>query len=282
MSQLPPYEYEKFARHHQDRFNRIIDLLLALTVFNTIDISYFTYRKILNELSDLERLAAEFGLKQVPELSPAEQQIFAVALAALVRKQFSLRIISLATTFRSGRIPAPFSPGRGIRLTSELDDQSRLKLTEAVRKGAVVTLNGPRYQKYAPDYFVSLIVHSEVGKTLKEQTLKDATSSGSDLVQISPQPSTIGDYCDLYRGRVFSISGTHPDFPPLTECPAGGAPFHPWCRHTLSAVEDGSTVTEAAKKLPPIPQEFISAARANASPAEFMKLWRAHNRSNSP
>jgi|GEM_PF-2866687 len=282
MSQLPPEEYERFTQQHQDRFNRIVDLLLALTVFNSIAISYITYQKILKELSELERLAAEFGVKQVPELSPTEQKIFAVALAALVRKQFSLRIISLAQMFRSGRIPAYFSPGNGIRLTSELDDQSRLKLTEAVRKGAVVTLNGPRHKKYAPDYFVSLIVHSEVGKTLKEQTLKEATNNGSDLVQVSPQPSTIGDYCDLYRGRVFSVSGRHPDFPPLSDCPAGGAPFHPWCRHTLSAVEEGSAAAEAAKKLPPIPQEFIAAARANASPAEFMKLWRAYNRSKSP
>jgi len=37
------------------------------------------------------------------------------------------------------------------------------------------------------------------------------------------------DWCRFYEGKVFSISGASKDYPPLSEAPNGGTPFHPRC-----------------------------------------------------
>jgi hypothetical protein len=36
-------------------------------------------------------------------------------------------------------------------------------------------------------------------------------------------------FCTAYVGKVFSLSGNDPDFPPLDSVPGGGPPFHPNC-----------------------------------------------------
>ena len=58
--------------------------------------------------------------------------------------------------------------------------------------------------------------------------------NGIDLMQFSYH-STSCPVCHPYERKVFSISGTHPDFPPLERRP----PIHPQCAHILvSYVEE--------------------------------------------
>jgi hypothetical protein len=93
--------------------------------------------------------------------------------------------------------------------------------------------NGRSYT-YTLDYYAGLVAHQTQRQAMTLATLMRAQENDFDLVRVSPNPSTIGDYCDAYRGHVFSISGQDPRFPYLGDTPNGGPPFHPWCKHSIS------------------------------------------------
>jgi hypothetical protein len=132
--------------------------------------------------------------------------------------------------------------------------------------------NGRIYQ-YDLSYYMALSAQTMKGRAQKELVLRRAWTLGADLVQVSANPSTIGDYCDLYRGKVFSISGTHAIFPPLAHAPAKGTPFHPWCRHKMSIFDDTRLTEDQQRKLADIPKEFLDLAEKGAGPNEFQKAW---------
>lgn len=52
-----------------------------------------------------------------------------------------------------------------------------------------------------------------------------------DLVQISSHGAV--DWCRHYEGKVFSISGNHPDYPPVASLPNGYNTLHPNCKHVF-------------------------------------------------
>jgi hypothetical protein len=68
-------------------------------------------------------------------------------------------------------------------------------------------------------------------------TVNAMIDAGEDLVMISAHGATDG--CSYYEGKVFSISGTDPKYPPLASTPNGGPPFHPNCAHaTMPYIDD--------------------------------------------
>lgn len=134
-----------------------------------------------------------------------------------------------------------------------------------------------RIYRYDLGYYVALAAHVFKGNLSHQISLTRASRLGSDLVQVSPQRSTIGDYCDLYRGKVFSISGTHRFANPLSLAPAGGTPFHPWCHHWMIPFDESSVSPEKLRELTKIPKDFLDLARNNGSPNDFQRLWRKHN-----
>lgn len=60
-----------------------------------------------------------------------------------------------------------------------------------------------------------------------------------DLVIVSDHPEE-SDLCRPHEGKVYSISGNHPTFKPLSWAIANGL-FHPNCRHTINAYIEGLT-----------------------------------------
>lgn len=50
-----------------------------------------------------------------------------------------------------------------------------------------------------------------------------------DLIRLSNHGAK--DWCRYYEGKVFSISGNHPKYPPVSSLPNGYATLHPRCRH---------------------------------------------------
>lgn len=124
----------------------------------------------------------------------------------------------------------------GFKVSSKLTgDELQRSLRSQLRDGFIQVLgrNG-RIVRYSYDYYTSLQAFTVRQHLIREITINRTVEAGYDLVQISGNPSTVGDFCDLYRGKVFSISGTHTFYSPLAETPNGGPPFHPWCRHTAA------------------------------------------------
>jgi hypothetical protein len=72
-----------------------------------------------------------------------------------------------------------------------------------------------------------------------EGTLNRLKENGMDLVMVSNTGAV--DWCTIYEGRVFSISGRSKTYPRLVLRP----PYHPNCTHTLSAfIEQYATPEE--------------------------------------
>lgn len=145
------------------------------------------------------------------------------------------------------------------------------KLEGSLNKHFVRVLgrNG-RIYTYALDYWVAMQAQMSRALLRRQQSIDRAMEAGMDLVQISNNPSTVGDFCDLYRGKVFSISGQHPFYPPLSSCPNGGTPFHPWCRHIMIPIALDENVAAFAN----IPKKFLDLGLdPEASVNDFQSLW---------
>lgn len=141
---------------------------------------------------------------------------------------------------------------------------------ELTRGFVSVTGTNGRIYRYAMDYLVGLQAFMSRQLLLREISIYRTQEAGFDLVQISPNLSTIGDFCDLYAGRVFSISGTNGFYPPLSSVPNGGTPMHPWCRHYLLPF----TSDVLDPKLADVPDEFLQlGADGSASTNDFQRLW---------
>jgi hypothetical protein len=77
---------------------------------------------------------------------------------------------------------------------------------------------------------------------LSRTTMRDAQTAATldvcaeydnDLVQFSDH-QTECDVCKEFEGKIYSISGKHPDYPKLEESP----PIHPNCEHSLLPTSD--------------------------------------------
>lgn len=150
----------------------------------------------------------------------------------------------------------------------------RALVAERLREGMLELLgaNGKMY-RYDLGYYLSLAATGMKGALQSGLVLGASRALGLDLVQVSSQPSTIGDYCDLYRGKVFSVSGTHPIFPPLSVAPSKGTPFHPWCHHTMSLFDDSRMTAQQKRELAAIPKEFLDLGRRGSGPSAFQSAW---------
>lgn len=99
---------------------------------------------------------------------------------------------------------------------------------DMINEGKLVEVNGRHYQ---PDYYAELVARTKFHDVQSQATQATAEYVGSDLVQVSNHNTTT-PLCMEHEGQVYSISGEHPDYPPLTDTP----PFHPNCLHTLHVV----------------------------------------------
>lgn len=101
--------------------------------------------------------------------------------------------------------------------------------------------------------------------------------SGVDTIIITG-PAT-SDFCDLYVGKVFSISGNNPDYPSISSIPGGGTPFHPHCTHGEAPFVT-RFATPAELKRAVIDDRFVGMNQQQASDA-FAEL-KASNKQPRP
>ena len=108
-------------------------------------------------------------------------------------------------------------------------------LQQRFRDGAVSVIGkGGRRFRFPLDFYAGMVAQNTRAQARSAATLLRAQEAQTDLVQVDAVKSKTGDWCDAYRGRVYSISGGDPNYPPLSALPGGGPPFHPWCRHSVS------------------------------------------------
>ena len=167
--------------------------------------------------------------------------------------------------------------GASIAIQSQLKKMSagrsavlRANMRNAFREGIVSVLgrNG-RYYHYALDYYANMAATRARYQAMSQATLNVCAASGWDLVRVSPNPSTIGDYCDEYRGKVFSISGGNTTYPTVDMLPGGGCPMHPHCRHYLIPFD-------GIDQHGPVDPSFLAmGSQVGVTPNSFQALWKS-------
>lgn len=82
--------------------------------------------------------------------------------------------------------------------------------------------------------YAELVAQTELHQAYQAAKKERALEYESDLMKFS-QHAGACDLCKEYEGEIYSISGNHPDYPPLTpeiECP------HPRCEHSLDSISE--------------------------------------------
>lgn len=91
-----------------------------------------------------------------------------------------------------------------------------------------IEVKGRTYQIHR---YAKLVARTELRKAQTEAALAMAKEYDNDLVEVIGTPGCEGTTvnCDDYIGHIFSISGSNPEYEPLTDTP----PYHPNCRCSI-------------------------------------------------
>ena len=124
----------------------------------------------------------------------------------------------------SGMLAEGLIQGEARRTVSDkLLNELRSKMTD----GQMITIGG---RNYRPDKYAELVARTRLREATTQGTVNTSLQYGNDLIQISIHEDIDGDdICNQYEGKVYSISGTDPDYPVADVLP----PFHPNCRHVV-------------------------------------------------
>lgn len=142
--------------------------------------------------------------------------------------------------------------------SEQLNRKLRKKIARDFRDApvSVIGKNG-RTINYPLSYYAAMVAHNSKYQAQSLTVVARALEVGHDLVQISPQPSIHGDWCDLFKNGVFSITGRTPGFATLDQLPNNGAPFHPWCRHTMKIFDPSGYSAAQLEGLGQIDQKWL-------------------------
>lgn len=127
----------------------------------------------------------------------------------------------------------------------------RKELRKVANNGMVEVVN-PRsglVTTFKPNHYADLVFQTKTREATVIATAGRLQDSGIDLVEIIGSNSA--NFCTAFVGKVFSLSGKHPTYPPFDSLPHGGPPFHPRCSKSIVAfVEELATADERRKSEP--------------------------------
>jgi hypothetical protein len=107
----------------------------------------------------------------------------------------------------------------------QISDRIQESFEKQLKNEQFITINGRNYQ---PEPYSRMVARSRVAEASNQANVNAALQYGIDLVQVDIHAGSC-EACDPFQGKIYSISGNDPQFPPLDERP----PYHPNCRHQL-------------------------------------------------
>jgi hypothetical protein len=126
----------------------------------------------------------------------------------------------------AGVLVATTKYNKGIaHLTSaDMAAKIRAKLIDRIQGGNFIKINGRFYDLKS---YSELVARTRMRESQTDAVIETCKEFENDLVEI-PEHESVCEECIPHIGKVFSISGDHPDYPLL---PDGGPPWHPndWC-----------------------------------------------------
>lgn len=103
-----------------------------------------------------------------------------------------------------------------------------LKIGAIVGEARLVNVRGRNYEL---EYYTEMVARTELRRGQSEATKALCSDYECDLVEFSAHAKPC-DECAGLEGQVFSISGKHPTYPPLTA--DATPPIHPNCEHSIA------------------------------------------------
>lgn len=153
----------------------------------------------------------------------------AVEDPALLRQVGAGKALGLTREETARRIASTLRDGATRRLRGRVspDVAERLRQIAAGQYVPIVDRRG-WMRRFRLRQYARLVGHTWAMAASNEGTLRAAPRLGTDLVQVSVHTNVPDEACQRIQGKVFSISGASPDFPPMG---AVRLPVHPNCRH---------------------------------------------------
>lgn len=97
-------------------------------------------------------------------------------------------------------------------------------------------------KRYTVHYYAEMVARTKFHQAHSQATLIQSQNYGTDLVQVSSHNTTTA-ICIPFEGNIYSISGTHLYFPPLTDTP----PYHPNCLHLTYPTFESGLITQGIR-----------------------------------
>jgi predicted transcriptional regulator len=113
-------------------------------------------------------------------------------------------------------------------------------------------INGRHYD---PKKYAEMVTRTMTRQAQTNGTINRTLEAGVDTVMVTAHGAQDG--CGFYEGKAFSISGTHPDYPPLDSLPNGGPPFHPNCKHVLAPFVESFASGAEKRRAQGVPSEAL-------------------------
>ena len=204
ISRNVPEAYSRGAEFAQER-------LRALDVTRRVDLGANVHRTAVNVIADqmtLDLLGANSSIRrQVSDFLRRTQQQY------LEERQINRNIAQ-------GLVQ-----GESRNTTS---DRIYQDLVERMNDEKFISINGRNYE---PKTYAELVARTRTREATTRGTINSTLQYGLDLVQISVHENPC-PICQKFQGKIYSLTGTDPDFPVLKEQP----PYHPNCEHVLLPV----------------------------------------------
>jgi hypothetical protein len=113
---------------------------------------------------------------------------------------------------------------------------------------------------FSAGYYAKMVAVTKTRQAVCQSRHARLADLGLDLVTIVGKISN--NFCSAYLDKVFSISGNHPKYPPLSSLPGGGPPFHPNCsKSTAPFVEELATPAETDAAEPDADLQAMTATK---------------------
>jgi hypothetical protein len=162
----------------------------------------------------------------------------AVPEGALLQQVGRARVLGLAPDDLQRRIAQTLRDGATQRLRGQLPADV-LRRLQTIAEGRFIPIVGRDgiERRYSMRFYSETVARTWSMAAANEAALAMAEQFGTDLVQF-PVHSGACPICIPWQGKIFSRTGQHPDFPPLSTI--GTPPLHPNCRHRLLPVIEAS------------------------------------------
>ena len=183
----------------------------------------------------------EIGLTSIPDLNPAIHQEALQVLVNNLQDSLAEGHDGIAKGYRRLVKRTQLTAARDKLVTEQIAQgvgagKARREVSKRIMQELIselgdkpLVINGRHYD---PKSYAEMVARTMTREAQTAGTVNRCLEAGVDTVMITAHGAKDG--CGFYEGKAFSISGTHPDYPPLDSLPNGGPPFHPNCKHVTA------------------------------------------------